>query len=118
MKMIYNNALAPAEYYKRIVQNIEGGTGIINDKAGTHLEYRPIQFEDFLTQQLVQRIRLKFATSDYTICQNKQEEMLKVCAYTLKAYDFSAYSMVVLYDLLTETSLTKTKNSIEGIKEF
>ena len=50
---------------KRVLQESKGSTDYIGDEIGQHLEYNDIQMPDFLTKQMINRIRFKFTQSDF-----------------------------------------------------
>ena len=52
------------EFSKRVLQDSKGSTNYIGDEIGQHLEYNDIFMPDFLTKQMINRIRFKFTQSD------------------------------------------------------
>jgi len=116
LKKAYNDAIASEEYYKRILQDIRGSPTIINDKTGRHLTYNKIDLGQFLAQQIVQRIRIKFLGGDSELLKVTQEkisdEILKIISYCLGAYEFQDFSMVILEDLSTGNQITKDPSSL------
>ncbi|MFH1678227.1 MAG: hypothetical protein ABH914_01220, partial [Candidatus Omnitrophota bacterium] len=118
LKRGYNNAIASEEFYKRILRDTIGNLAIVNDKAGRHLTYKEINFEQFLTEQIVQRIRIKFYGADAKICNTPEEEIFKIFAYCFMTYEFNDYSQVILEDLSSGYRAIKSRAELENIKEF
>ncbi len=117
LKKIYNHAIPGEEYYKRIPQDIKGDLAIIHDRSGRHLSYREIEMGEFLAKQIAQRIRIKFIGTE-DICDAPEEEILKIIAYCLRAYQFKDYRKVIMINLLTGIQMTKTRLDMKEIKEF
>ena len=61
------------EFSKRVLQESKGSTNFIGDEIGQHLEYNDILMPDFLTKQMVNRIRFKFTQSDFPPQENYEE---------------------------------------------
>ena len=118
LKKIYGNAIAQEEYYKRILQDIRGGIRIIQDKQGYHLTYQEVDLGQFLTKQILQRIRMRFLGADFKLQGTTEYEILKIISYCLRTYEFHNFSLLTLTDLSTETTTTKSRLALEEIKEL
>jgi hypothetical protein len=122
LKKIYNNAVAPEECCKRILQDTEGNSTIIQDKTGRHLTYQEINFGQFLARQIVQRIRYRFPSegsqSRETTEEGIQDEILKIIFYCLRTYEFKDFLSVILKDLSTGAKINLTPSALEKLKEF
>lgn len=118
LKKAYNNAIASEEYYKRILQDIKGGMSIINDRTGRHLNYQETNFGEFLTRQIVQRIRIKFLAGGFKTEDTTEQEILKIISYCLKVYEFKNYWEVILKNLSTGKQTTKSRIDLLEIKEL
>jgi len=118
LKKMYNNALAGEEQYKRLLQDIRGSLAIINDKEGRHLTCHRINLGQFLTEQIIQRIRLKFFGADSKLCQVPEEEIWKIISYVMHTYQFQDFLKVNLRNLSSGTEAGMSRWDLEGIKEF
>ena len=118
LKKAYNNAIASEEYNKRILRDIRGNLRIINDMIGRHLTYQEINFSQFLTEQIAQRIRYEFAGADFQVCKMPEEEILKIFSYVLRTYEFQDFQKITLKNLSTGAQITKMNWELEDFKEF
>jgi hypothetical protein len=118
LKKAYNNAIASEEYYKRILQDIKGSMRIMRDKTGRHLNYKTISMGQFLADQIVQRIRIRFLGLRSELEGNIEEEILKIISYCLRTYGFQDFWEVILKDLSTGTETVKSLSALEKIKEL
>ena len=91
------------EFSKRVLQESKGSTDYIGDEIGQHLEYNDIRMPEFLTKQMVNRIRYKFGQSDFPPQQNYEESIIGVIADTTRYYHFKDFKEVHTYDLRTKT---------------
>ena len=118
LKKIYSSAIAQEEYYKRILQDIKGSFSIVQDKQGLHLTYQEISLGQFLTKQIIQRIRIRFLAADFKLRGTIEYEILKIISYCLRTYEFQNFSIVTLTDRSTETTTTNSRLALEEIKEL
>jgi hypothetical protein len=82
------------EFSKRVLQESKGSTNYIGDETGEHLEYNDIKMPDFLTKQMVNRIRFKFTQSDFPPQENYEEAIIGVIADTIRYYHFKDFKEV------------------------
>jgi hypothetical protein len=118
LKKIYNNVIPGEEQYKRILQDIRGGLTIIDDKEGRHLTYHRIDLGQFLTEQIIQRIRIKFFGADSKLCQVPEEEISKIISYVMHTYQFQDFLKVNLRNLSSGAEVGMSRWDLEEIKEF
>ena len=118
LKKAYSNAMPGEEYYKRILQDIEGNLAIIRDRTGRHLTYEEIIFGEFLAKQVAQRIRIRFSDGDFQLKGTVEDEILQIFSYCMGTYEFSDYLMVILEDLTSGGKTIKYRSSIEEITEL
>ncbi len=105
------------EYTRRIVvEDTTGHTDIIGDRAGKHLDFEEITWPLFLTKQILYRIRVKYQRSNFPPSENTAEELLKIAAKTLEAYDFTDFRSVELHNLDNDTVNTVSKSELEKFK--
>lgn len=103
------------EYMKRFLADTKGGTGMIGDEVGTHIDYVEIKMPDFLAKQIINRINFKFTRSDFEPSDNYDNDIAGVAADTLRYYHFEDFKAVELHNLRLEKKLTYDK---EGLKAF
>ncbi|MFH1338711.1 MAG: hypothetical protein ABIH40_02565 [Candidatus Omnitrophota bacterium] len=118
LKKFYNTVLPGEEQYKRILQDIRGELTIINDEEGRHLTYQGINLAQFLAEQIVQRIRIKFFGADSGLCRTPEEDISKIISYVMYTYQFQDYLKVNLKNLSSGTETGMSRWDLEEIKEF
>lgn len=118
LKKIYNNVIPGEEQYKRILQDMRGNLAIIGDKHGRHLDYQEIDLSQFLTEQIIQRIRIKFFGADSKLCGIPEEEILQIISYVMYTYEFVDFSKIILRNLSSGSETEIGRWALEGIKEF
>ena len=77
----------------------------IGDEIGQHLEYNDILMPDFLTKQMVNRIRFKFTQSDFPPQENYEEAVIGVIADTARYYHFKDFKEVHTDDIRTHKKM-------------
>jgi len=87
------------EFSKRVLQESKGSTDYIGDEIGQHLEYNDIYMPDFLTKQMINRIRFKFTQSDFPPQENYDEAIIGVIADTTRYYHFKDFKEVHTNDI-------------------
>ena len=116
LKMMLSGAMPMEESYKRILNDTRGGRQIINSTGGAHLDYRPIEFSRFLSDQIVQRIFLKFREADSSVCALPEEEILRIASYVMRTYGFREYSKFILRNLSSGTETEIYRWALEESK--
>jgi len=105
------------EFSKRVLQESKGSTDYIGDEIGQHLEYNDIQMPDFLTKQMINRIRFKFTQSDFPPQENYEEAIIGTIADTTRYYHFTDFSAVRTNDIRTKKQLVFTPKQLDFFGE-
>jgi hypothetical protein len=100
------------EYQHRAIQDFVQSEDILADTYGLHVKYKNISWEDFLPEQIKQRIRLKFQKPEVKQDADIDKEVLKVIVYTLKTYDYRDFKDVEITNLLTNNKVTLNQGAI------
>jgi len=100
------------EYQHRAIQDFVQSEEILADTYGLHVKYKDMTWEDFLTAQIKQRIRLKFQKPEVGQDVDIDKEILKVIVYTLKTYDYRDFRNVEVTNLLTNNKITLNQGAI------
>ena len=104
------------EYTRRIIIDYPvGNTKIIDDRLGRHLDIHALTWPEFLTKQMLHRIRSKYQQSSFPPSENAQEEILKIAAQTLNAYQFWNFTSLGLNNLADDSYVIFTS---EELKKF
>jgi hypothetical protein len=101
------------EFSKRVLQDSKGSTDYIGDEIGQHLEYNDIKMPDFLTKQMINRIRFKFTQSDFPPQQNYEEAIIGVIADTTRYYHFKDFKEVRTDDIRTKKKMIFTPKQLD-----
>jgi len=142
MKKSYAGFIPWTEANKRYVIAFNIAPEAVDDKTGSHLKAFDVRLEDFLAEQIAQRIHGQFQQEDqkkyfkvekskgrfkdgvfifeYDIKQIAQtdkkvdirKEILNTISYILKSYDFNDFSMVELNDLALNDKLDLSRAAI------
>lgn len=99
LKQYFSSALPPEEYTLRVLTETRAAKEIVNDKQGSHLDYKEVLWPDFLAQQAVNRITFKYEKSDFPPGNDTENEILKIIAQTFHTYGFTDFAGVHLHDL-------------------
>jgi hypothetical protein len=102
------------EFNKRILQESKGSTNYIGDEIGQHLDYNDISMSDFLTKQMINRIRFKFTQSDFPPQENYEDIILGIIADTNRYYHFTGFNAVHMEDIRTKKIMTLTPKQLES----
>ena len=105
------------EFSKRILQESKGSTDFIGDEIGQHLEYTDIHMPEFLTKQMINRIRYKFTQSDFPPQENYEEATLGIIADTTRYYHFKDFQEVRTSDLRTKKKMIFTPGQLDFFGE-
>lgn len=95
----WSGALPNDEYSKRVLSDRKGSTAMIGDETGSHIKYTNITMSDFLTQQIINRIRFKFQYSDFPPGENYDNTTIGIVADTLRYYHFKDFTHVRLNNI-------------------
>ena len=102
------------EFSKRVLQESKGSTDYIGDEIGQHLEYSDIYMPDFLTKQMINRIRFKFTQSDFPPQQSYEEAILGVIADTNRYYHFKDFKEVVTNDIRAKKKMIFSPKQLDS----
>jgi len=105
------------EFQKRELQEEKGSTDYIGDQIGQHLDYNDINMPDFLTKQMVNRIKYKFTQSDFPPQQNYEEAILGIIADTNHYYHFDGFKEVRTSDIRTKKKMILTPRQLSFFGE-
>lgn len=94
-----SGALPYDEYVKRFLSDRKGSAAMIGDETGSHIKYKSIHLPDFLTEQIVNRIRFKFQYSDFPPEEKYDHTIIGIVADTLRYYKFKDFSNVRLINI-------------------
>jgi len=87
------------EYVKRFIEDRKGSTSIIGDETGSHIKYSDITMGEFLTKQVLNRIRFKFQYSDFAPKADNDHTIIGLVADTLRYYHFENFTNIRLNNL-------------------
>lgn len=112
LKKISYGIISQTEYQHRIVQDTAISAQIIGDKEGSHLDYRDITLEEFITGQIQTRIKLKFQKPEVERNADIDKEVLKIVSYTLNAYGFKDFTSVEMANLASGSKIILNQKAI------
>ena len=101
LKKLSYGFISQTEYQHRIVQDSAISAQIIGDKEGNHLDYHNITLEEFIADQIQNRIRLKFQKPEVERNADIDKEVLKIIAYTLNTYGFKDFTLAEILNQAT-----------------
>ncbi|MDD5109485.1 MAG: hypothetical protein PHC29_08340 [Candidatus Omnitrophica bacterium] len=105
LKKLSYGFISQTEYQHRIVQDMALSVQIIGDTEGNHLDYRDITLEEFIADQIQNRIRLKFQKPEVEKNVDIDKEVLKIVSYTLNTYEFKDFTSVEMNNLASQTKI-------------
>jgi len=112
LKKLSYSFISQTEYQHRIVQDTAVSPEIIGDKTGSHLIYRDITLEEFIADQIQNRIKLKFQKPEVPANADIDKEVLKIVNYTLAAYQFKNFTLLELANLATGKKIILNQTAI------
>jgi hypothetical protein len=101
------------EFMKRILQESKGSKDYIEDEIGQHLEYNDIQMPDFLTKQMLNRIRFKFNQSDFPPQEKYEEAITGIVADTIRYYHFTDFAEASFKDKRSDKTMVLTPKQLD-----
>ncbi|MFH0754459.1 MAG: hypothetical protein V2A70_07830 [Candidatus Omnitrophota bacterium] len=113
LRQFMTEAIPPDEYYMRELNEIIGKEGLINDTKGRNVPYADITWTYFLTEQIKNRIKFKFTSSDFPPETEPLKEIATLAANTLRFYPFTDYAGIVLYDVRNKKETTLTQEQLK-----
>ena len=115
LKRVLTDAYFQEEYVKRAIMDYPtGNKDIIGDEDGKHLHVYDMTWGEFLSKQIVHRIRTKYERSAFPPVDEDKIEILRAVKETVNAYNFTDYTAVQLKDL---NRGTLTKINQKGLEE-
>ncbi len=100
------------EYQHRTLENVNVSFTAIGDKKGRHIRMRDIDFQDFLLDQIKQRIQAKFSRNEVGKGADVDEEVLKTIKYVLEIYKFKDFLILELKNSLTRKKVTLSRSAV------
>lgn len=106
------------EYQHRTITESYMSPEAFGDKEGSFLIYGDITFKEFIPEQIMHRVKLKFQKPEVEISADIDKEILKLAEHTLKIYNFSDFSTLELDNLVTQNKIVLNRNAVlTGVKE-
>lgn len=103
-KVLYG-MLSWTEYQHRSLQDIKISLEAIGDLEGKHLEFRDVDFSEFLVEQIKQRLRIKFNRPEVEKGADIDREVLKSIKNVLEIYNFKEVNLLELNNLVTNNKV-------------
>jgi hypothetical protein len=104
--------MAMEEFQHRSLHDSIIAPEVIGDKEGKMVVYRDIKFEEFITDQIKQRIRFKFQKPEVEQNVDIDKEVQKVAAYVLEAYGVKNISSIEFANLQSGRKNTLSKEAL------
>ena len=104
--------MAMEEFQHRSIHDSMMAPQVIGDKEGKMVIYRDIKFNEFLTDQIKQRIRYKFQKPEVEQDVDIDKEVQKVAAYVLDAYKVKNIKAVEFANLQSGRKNTLSKEAL------
>ncbi len=87
------------EYQHRTLEDIHLMPKAIGDSTGAHLKFYDVNFIEFLTEQIKQRIKTKFTKPEVHKGVNIDKEIIKSAKQVLEIYQFKNFSRLEIENL-------------------
>lgn len=110
-------AMAQDEYVKRYMSEVLGAPALRNDWAGLKVNYHEVSWQEFLTEQIIHRIRFQFTQSAFPPTEEAEEEILRIINRTVGYYNFTNFNGVVLNDLRGNARHPFSKEELKVFEE-
>ncbi len=118
LRKAFYEIISWTEYQHRSVEDIKLSPESIGDKEGKHIEFRDIDFKEFLVEQIQQRVRSKFSRPEVKKDADIDKEVLKTIRNVLEIYKVDDFLLVSLKNTHTGNKITLSKAAIlEEAKE-
>ena len=101
LKKFSYGLISQTEYEHRVVWDQSIAKEIIGDRTGTHINYSDITLNEFIANQIQNRIRLKFQNSEVDKNADINKEVQKIVAYTLEIYGFNDFAILEILNQAT-----------------
>lgn len=112
LKKAFYEIISWSEYQHRNLEEIGLSPGAIGDLTGSHLDFRDVDFNEFLIEQIKQRLRLKFNRPEVEIGVDIDKEVLKSIKNVLEIYKVEDFSALNLKNLVTEKAVTLSRAAV------
>jgi len=112
LKKLSHSFISPSEFQHRDVQDMLPAPQVVGDTTGESINYQPTNFDDFITQQIAQRIRLKFEKPEVESDADIDQEIIKIISYTLQTYKVRDFSYAELNNLLTQNRIILNRSAV------
>ncbi len=112
LKKVSYNFISTGEYHHRTVQDINFLPQLIGDKEGAYLKYIDFSLEDFVTQQIQYRLKLKFQKPEVEQNVDIDKEVMKIVVYTIKTYGLKDFDEAQLNNLATNNKVSLSRAAI------
>ncbi|MDP2653721.1 MAG: hypothetical protein Q8Q08_06790 [Candidatus Omnitrophota bacterium] len=111
--------LAQEEFTMRFLSEVYGNAAVVDDRLGRHLDWTAVDWRDFLSRQIKQRINFKFTQSDFPPSADAdfEELILKAVSASVAPYQFEDFDSVKLTDMNTGRDVIITKAQLATFKE-
>jgi hypothetical protein len=118
LRKAFYGIISWTEYQHRNVEDIKFSPGAIGDKEGRHIEFRDINFMEFVVRQIQQRVYSKFNRPQVKKGVDIDKEVLKTVRKMLEIYKVEDFLLVSLKNLYTGNKVTLSKAAVlEEVKE-
>ena len=114
LKKLSYSVISQTEYQHRIIQDTAISAEIIGDRTGSHINYRDITLDEFIADQIQNRIKLKFQKPEVQASADIDKEILKIVTYTLDAYQFKDFTLVEMTNLATGGKIILNQTAIQA----
>ena len=114
LKKLSYGIISQTEYQHRIVQDTLVSALIIDDAEGEHLDYQNITLEDFIANQIQNRIKFKFQKPEVEKNADIDKEVLKIITYTIDSYNFRNFTQVEITNLLNSKKVILNRAAVLG----
>lgn len=112
LKKVSYGFISPGEFQHRSVQESTADLKIIGDKEGAHLNYADIAMKDFISGQIMHRIKLKFQKPEVEKNADIDKEIEKIVSLTIKIYGFKDFNEVDFYNSLTKNRVILNRAAV------
>ncbi len=116
-KRYMSQAIPYDEFIKRYTSESRGDKFFIGDMQGHHLDYKEIQMPEFLTQQIMTRIRFKYRQSDFPPGEDDEDEILKAVGEVTSGYHFEDFTTIKLHNLRQDKEYLFNKSQLKTFSE-
>lgn len=118
LKKALYGMISITEYQHRSLQDLRISFEAIGDKEGTHVKFQDIKFNDFLIEQIRQRVRSKFQRPEVQKEADIDKEVIRSISHVFEIYKFNGFSMLELKNLVTGNKLSLSLQALlEKVKE-